>query len=74
MPLEITGTLTSTIVEHVGGALPVNTRVPSTRETLEALGNLQHLVQTGSDTLLTDNELVSKMDCFETIRRFILTR
>jgi hypothetical protein len=72
--LKVTGSGMSTKVEHEGAVLPSSTLVPSKRETIQRLGDLEFLIKNNSHSRLVDNEVITREQCFDTIRKFILSR
>lgn len=64
----------NTKVVHTEPALPANTLVPSKREAIAALGQLQRLSQSSARGLLVDGKVLSKASMFNVLRCFILTR
>ena len=74
MPIVIQGTGTSTKPVLIEPTLPANTLVPSRREAVEALGHIQRLATQHDHAVLVDGSTITWDQCFDTVRRFVLTR
>lgn len=75
MPILIDIVGAKPIPRHENAALPASTRAPSKREAIEALGHAQAMVRHHrARSLLIDGEVVTPAQCFDILRRFILTR
>ena len=72
--LKIKGEGTNTRVVHNEPALPASTKVPHTREAVERLGDLQRMCIDGTMSILRDGEIITRDDCFDVLRRFVLMR
>lgn len=72
--LQINHAGTNTKVIHEDPVLPSDTKVPSRREAIEALGMLQRMIKDDERSLLVNNETITSTQMFDIIRRFVLTR
>lgn len=76
MSLQIVHAGTKTRVEYVDPVLPVAVAVPSKREAIEALGNVQSFLVSmfPNAAVLVDGEKRDAALDFDVLRRYILTR
>lgn len=72
--LQINHAGTNTKVIHEDPVLSSDTKVPSRREAIEALGLLQRMIKDDERSLLVNNEKITSVQMFDVIRRFVLTR